>query len=164
MADRPLVEFCRSSGARMENRSVLQWDKDDLRGAGLVKFDLLGLGMLTMLHLAVDLIEEHEGVEIDLATIPRSPRSRAVVRGRHRRRVPGQSRAQMATLPRVGDARCAPQDGPSDRPAGYGAASPPITALVNERSRRARRDRPAACIWARLSTWNRRRCRRANSS
>ena len=54
----------------MENRSVLQWDKDDCAAAGLVKFDLLGLGMLTMLHLAVDLIREHGGVEVDLATIP----------------------------------------------------------------------------------------------
>jgi error-prone DNA polymerase len=44
----------------MEGRSVLQWDKDDCAAAGLVKFDLLGLGMLTMLHLAVDLIREHE--------------------------------------------------------------------------------------------------------
>ncbi|MCJ7438875.1 MAG: PHP domain-containing protein, partial [Acidimicrobiia bacterium] len=56
MADRPLVEFCPIEWARMENRSVLQWDKDDCAAAGLVKFDLLGLGMLTMLHLAVDLI------------------------------------------------------------------------------------------------------------
>jgi hypothetical protein len=59
----------------MEGRSVLQWDKDDCAAAGLVKFDLLGLGMLTMLHLAVDLVREHEGVEIDLATIPRRTRS-----------------------------------------------------------------------------------------
>ena len=57
----------------MENRSVLQWDKDDCAAAGLVKFDLLGLGMLTMLHLAVDLVREHEGLEIDLATIPQEP-------------------------------------------------------------------------------------------
>src|SRR5205085_4483354 len=70
MADRPLVEFCPVEWARMEGRSVLQWDKDDCAAAGLVKFDLLGLGMLTMLHLAVDLVREHHGVEVDLATIP----------------------------------------------------------------------------------------------
>ena len=70
MADRPLVEFCPIEWARMEDRSVLQWDKDDCAAAGLVKFDLLGLGMLTMLHLAVDLIREHGGVDVDLATIP----------------------------------------------------------------------------------------------
>src|SRR5262249_57727650 len=56
MADRPLVEFCPVEWARMEGRSVLQWDKDDCAAAGLVKFDLLGLGMLTMLHLAVDMV------------------------------------------------------------------------------------------------------------
>src|SRR5206468_4500305 len=74
MADRPLIEFCPIEWARMEGRSVLQWDKDDCAAAGLVKFDLLGLGMLTMLHLAVDLVrapvEGYRGVEIDLATIP----------------------------------------------------------------------------------------------
>ena len=69
MADRPLVEFCPIEWARMEGRSVLQWDKDDCAAAGLVKFDLLGLGMLTMLHLAVDMVRS-QGVEIDLATIP----------------------------------------------------------------------------------------------
>ena len=70
IADRPLVEYCPVEWATMQDRSVLQWDKDDCAAAGLVKFDLLGLGMLTMLHLAVDLITEHRGVEIDLATIP----------------------------------------------------------------------------------------------
>jgi error-prone DNA polymerase len=54
----------------MENRSVLQWDKDDCAAAGLVKFDLLGLGMLTALHLCVDLVRSAHGVEIDLADIP----------------------------------------------------------------------------------------------
>ena len=90
MADRPLIEFCPVEWARMENRSVLQWDKDDCAAAGLVKFDLLGLGMLTMLHLAVDLVREHEGVEVDLATIPQEPEVYALLeRGRHHRRVPG---------------------------------------------------------------------------
>src|ERR671936_3009378 len=70
MADRPLVEFCPIEWARMEGRSVLQWDKDDCAAAGLVKFDLLGLGMLTMLHIVCDLVREYEGVDIELATIP----------------------------------------------------------------------------------------------
>ena len=68
---------------------MLQWDKDDCAAAGLVKFDLLGLGMLTMLHLAVDLVRA-QGVDIDLATIPQEDGGlRPLVRGRHRRRVPG---------------------------------------------------------------------------
>ena len=102
MADRPLVEFCPVEWARMENRSVLQWDKDDCASAGLVKFDLLGLGMLTMLHLAVDLVREHEGVEIDLATIPQEPEVYALLCAADTIGVfQVESRAQMATLPRL---------------------------------------------------------------
>ncbi len=102
MADRPLVEFCPVEWARMEDRSVLQWDKDDCASAGLVKFDLLGLGMLTMLHLAVDLVREHEGVEIDLATIPQEPEVYDLLGAADTVGVfQVESRAQMATLPRL---------------------------------------------------------------
>ena len=68
ICDRPVVEVCPVEWARMENRTVLQWDKDDCAAVGLVKFDLLGLGMLTALHYAVDLVAEHQGVEVDLAS------------------------------------------------------------------------------------------------
>ncbi len=47
----------------MANRSVLQWDKDDCAAIGLVKFDLLGLGMLSALHYAIDLLAEHKGID-----------------------------------------------------------------------------------------------------
>ena len=70
ICDRPVIEVCPVEWGRMDKRSVLQWDKDDCAAAGLVKFDLLGLGMLSALHYAVDLIREHRGYEIDLATIP----------------------------------------------------------------------------------------------
>jgi error-prone DNA polymerase len=86
----------------MENRSVLQWDKDDCAAAGLVKFDLLGLGMLTMLHLAVDLIREHRGIEIDLATIPQEDAVYDLMCDADTVGVfQIESRAQMATLPRL---------------------------------------------------------------
>jgi error-prone DNA polymerase len=102
MADRPLVECCPVEWARMENRSVLQWDKDDCAAAGLVKFDLLGLGMLTMLHLAVDLVREHKGVEVDLATIPQEPEVFDLLCAADTIGVfQVESRAQMATLPRL---------------------------------------------------------------
>jgi error-prone DNA polymerase len=102
MADRPLVEFCPVEWARMENRSVLQWDKDDCAAAGLVKFDLLGLGMLTMLHLAVDLVREHEGLEIDLATIPQEDEVYDMLCLADTIGVfQVESRAQMGTLPRL---------------------------------------------------------------
>ena len=102
ICDRPIIEVCPVEWGRMENRSVLQWDKDDCAAAGLVKFDLLGLGMLSALHYAVDLIREHQGYEIDLATIPQeddvySMLCRADTVGVFQ----FESRAQMATLPRL---------------------------------------------------------------
>ena len=52
ICDRPVIEVCPVEWARMPNRTVLQWDKDDCAAVGLVKFDLLGLGMLSALHYA----------------------------------------------------------------------------------------------------------------
>ena len=102
MADRPLLEFCPIEWARMEGRSVLQWDKDDCAAAGLVKFDLLGLGMLTMLHIAVDLVREYEGVDVDLATIPQENEVYDLLCAADTVGVfQVESRAQMATLPRL---------------------------------------------------------------
>ena len=102
MADRPLLEFCPIEWARMEGRSVLQWDKDDCAAAGLVKFDLLGLGMLTMLHIAVDLVREYEGVDVDLATIPQEDEVYDLLCAADTVGVfQVESRAQMATLPRL---------------------------------------------------------------
>jgi error-prone DNA polymerase len=102
MADRPLVEFCPVEWARMEGRSVLQWDKDDCAAAGLVKFDLLGLGMLTMLHIAVDLIRTYTDVDVDLATIPQEPEVYDLLCAADTVGVfQVESRAQMATLPRL---------------------------------------------------------------
>ncbi len=102
LCDRPIVEVCPVEWARMADRSVLQWDKDDCAATGLVKFDLLGLGMLTAIHLAVDLIADHHGIEIDLATLPQDP---AVYEMMCRADTIGvfqiESRAQMATLPRL---------------------------------------------------------------
>ena len=102
ICDRPVIEVCPVEWGRMDKRSVLQWDKDDCAAAGLVKFDLLGLGMLSALHYAVDLIREHRGYEIDLAAIPQED---AVYDMLCRADTVGvfqiESRAQMATLPRL---------------------------------------------------------------
>jgi error-prone DNA polymerase len=102
ICDRPVIEVCPVEWGRMNQRSVLQWDKDDCANAGLVKFDLLGLGMLSALHYAVDLIAEHRGYDVDLATIPQeddvySMLCRADTVGVFQI----ESRAQMATLPRL---------------------------------------------------------------
>ena len=102
ICDRPVIEVCPVEWGRMEKRSVLQWDKDDCAAAGLVKFDLLGLGMLSALHYAVDLIREHRGYEVDLATIPQEDEVYAMLCEADTVGVfQIESRAQMATLPRL---------------------------------------------------------------
>jgi error-prone DNA polymerase len=102
ICDRPVVEVCPVEWATMKDRSVLQWDKDDCAAVGLVKFDLLGLGMLSALHGAVDLVRAHYGAEVDLAELPQEP---AVYDLLCRADSVGvfqvESRAQMATLPRL---------------------------------------------------------------
>jgi error-prone DNA polymerase len=86
----------------MANRSVLQWDKDDSAAVGLVKFDLLGLGMLTMLHIAHDLVREVAGIDIDLAAIPQEQEVYDMLCVADTVGVfQVESRAQMATLPRL---------------------------------------------------------------
>ncbi len=102
ICDRPVVEVCPVEWGRMAKRSVLQWDKDDCAAVGLVKFDLLGLGMLSAIHRCVDLIALHHGVTVDLAALPQDP---AVYDMLCRADSVGvfqvESRAQMATLPRL---------------------------------------------------------------
>ena len=88
--------------AAMENRVIVQWDKDDCADLGLIKVDLLGLGMLNALEEAVPLIRRHEGREVDLAHLP--PDDPATYEMICRADTVGvfqiESRAQMASLPR----------------------------------------------------------------
>ncbi len=102
LCDRPVVEVCPVEWGRMPGRSVLQWDKDDCAAIGLVKFDLLGLGMLEALHRMVDLVRAFDGVEVDLGQLPQED---AVYDLLCRADTVGvfqvESRAQMGTLPRV---------------------------------------------------------------
>ena len=102
LCDRPVVEVCPVEWARMEGRSVLQWDKDDCAAVGLVKFDLLGLGMLTALHLTIDLVRDHQGIDVDLAALPQDPEVYDMLcRADSIGVFQVESRAQMATLPRL---------------------------------------------------------------
>src|SRR5690606_11832429 len=84
-------------------RTVLQWDKDDCADAGLVKFDLLGLGMLTALQVAFGQVREVEGVHLELHSLPQE--DPAVYDLLCAADTVGvfqvESRAQMATLPRL---------------------------------------------------------------
>jgi error-prone DNA polymerase len=103
LCDRPVSEVVPVEWARMPGRTVLQWDKDDCAAAGLVKFDLLGLGMLSAIHYAIDLIAEHEDVTVDLARLDLA--DPAVYDMLCRADAVGvfqvESRAQLGTLPRL---------------------------------------------------------------
>jgi error-prone DNA polymerase len=88
--------------ASMPGRVVIQWDKEDCADLGLIKVDLLGLGMLAALEDAIPLIRECEGVEVDLAHLPQD--DPAVYKMLNEADTIGmfqvESRAQMASLPR----------------------------------------------------------------
>ncbi len=71
LTERPIGEVCPIEKARMPNRTVLQWDKDGCESMGLVKFDLLGLGMLGALDHMMRLVEEHTGKRWTLESLPK---------------------------------------------------------------------------------------------
>ena len=103
LTERPVGEVVPIEHARMENRTVIQWDKDDAAWMGLVKFDLLGLGMLSALQHCFDLIRTSTGEEWKLETIPKE--EPAVYDMLCRADSIGvfqvESRAQMGLLPRL---------------------------------------------------------------
>lgn len=91
------------SNAAMEDRTVIEWNKDDLDELGILKVDVLALGMLSCIRRAFDLIRQHYGRSLTLATVPQEdPR---VYRMTHRADTIGvfqiESRAQMSMLPRL---------------------------------------------------------------
>jgi len=89
--------------AAMPGRVVIQWDKDDCADLGIIKVDLLGLGMLQVLQDAVPLVKQHEGVALDLAHLPADDVKVYDMIGKADTVGVFQieSRAQMATLPRM---------------------------------------------------------------
>ena len=88
--------------ATMENRVVVQWDKDDCADLGIIKVDLLGLGMLQALEEAIPLIRAHEEIDLDLAHLPANdPKTYEMLQKADTVGVfQVESRAQMASLPR----------------------------------------------------------------
>ena len=88
--------------ATMPNRVVVQWDKDDCADLGIVKVDLLGLGMMAVLKDSIGLIRDHYGEEVDLAHLPADcPDIYGVIREADTIGMfQIESRAQMASLPR----------------------------------------------------------------
>tara|TARA_B100000676_G_scaffold309993_1_gene375203 strand:+ start:153 stop:3572 length:3420 start_codon:yes stop_codon:yes gene_type:complete len=66
----PLSEIVPIGNAAMEDRTVVEWDKDDLQALGLLKVDVLGLGMLTCIRKAFSLLSHHKNLHYTLATLP----------------------------------------------------------------------------------------------
>jgi error-prone DNA polymerase len=89
--------------ARMDGRTVIQWDKDDVESIGLFKIDLLGLGALTQLDLAFRLLDTHRGLHLSMASIPDDDAETFALirRGDTVGVFQIESRAQMAMLPRL---------------------------------------------------------------
>ena len=89
--------------ASMPNRSVVQWDKDDCADMGIIKVDLLGLGMMAVLEESIELIRNHYDEEVDLAVLPAD--DPAVYSALQNADTVGmfqvESRAQMSCLPRM---------------------------------------------------------------
>ncbi|WP_271102948.1 error-prone DNA polymerase [Pseudomonas tohonis] len=103
ISEAPLDTLVPVENASMAERTVVQWDKDDLDALGLLKVDVLALGMLTTLRRCFGLIERHRGRKLTLAKLPKKDAatyemiSRADTIGVFQI----ESRAQMAMLPRL---------------------------------------------------------------
>lgn len=103
ITENKLSDICPVMNARMANRTQLEWNKDDLEALGILKVDVLGLGMLTCIRKAFDLARAHYGLELTLANIPQD--DAAVYEMICHADTLGvfqiESRAQMSMLPRL---------------------------------------------------------------
>lgn len=103
ISDAPLYELVPIENAAMPDRTVIQWEKNDLEDLGLLKVDVLGLGMLTAIRRSFDLIRDFDGRDYTLATIPaEDPLVYDMICDADTMGVfQIESRAQMAMLPRL---------------------------------------------------------------
>ncbi|MGH8441309.1 MAG: error-prone DNA polymerase [Nevskiaceae bacterium] len=103
ISDRPLSELVPVENAAMADRTVIQWDKDDLESLGLLKVDCLALGMLSAIRRALGLIGGFRGAPMALADIPaEDPATYDMIgRGETTGVFQIESRAQMSMLPRL---------------------------------------------------------------
>ena len=103
ISDAPLYELVPIENAAMPERTVIQWEKNDLEDLGLLKVDVLGLGMLTAIRRSFDLIRDFDGRDYTLATIPaEDPLVYDMICDADTMGVfQIESRAQMAMLPRL---------------------------------------------------------------
>ena len=99
----PLTETVPIGNGAMADRSFIEWDKDDINALGILKIDVLALGMLTCIRKCLDLLQDHHGRSLTLATVPREdPETYAMLRkGDSLGVFQVESRAQMNMLPRL---------------------------------------------------------------
>ncbi|MEE2637456.1 MAG: error-prone DNA polymerase [Acidobacteriota bacterium] len=99
----PVHDLVPIENATMDQRTVIQWDKEDLEDLGLFKVDLLGLGALTQLDLSFTLLEQHHGHRLSMATIPEGDTATydMICASDTVGVFQIESRAQMAMLPRL---------------------------------------------------------------
>ncbi len=99
----PVHDIVPIENATMKDRTVIQWDKDDVESVGLFKVDILGLGALTHLDLCFKLLKEHRGLDLSMGTIPEGdePTYDMICRGETVGVFQIESRAQMSMLPRL---------------------------------------------------------------
>jgi error-prone DNA polymerase len=99
----PLVELAVVTSAAMEDRTTLEWDKDDIDALGILKVDVLGLGMLSCLRRGLELLQEHKKLSLNLASLPRECGATYAMlrRGDSVGVFQVESRAQMNMLPRL---------------------------------------------------------------
>lgn len=103
LTERPLIETVPVGNGAMDDRTFIEWDKDDIEELGILKIDVLALGMLTCCRKAFDLIEDHHGERFELASVPREERQvyDMLCRGDSLGVFQVESRAQMNMLPRL---------------------------------------------------------------
>src|SRR5690606_23097985 len=103
ITDGKLSDLCPILNARMENRTNIEWNKDDIDVLGFMKIDVLALGMLTCIRKAFDLARQHYGLELTLANIPQDdPKVYEMITHADTLGVfQIESRAQMSMLPRL---------------------------------------------------------------
>lgn len=103
ISEQPLDSLVPVENAAMAERTIIQWDKDDLDAVGLLKVDILALGMLSAIRRCFDLLRRHRGLDLSLATIPSEDPATYDMIGRADTIGVFQieSRAQMSMLPRL---------------------------------------------------------------
>ena len=103
LTERPLTETVPIGNGAMDDRTFIEWDKDDIDELGILKIDVLALGMLTCIRKCFDLIEQHHGERWELATVPQEVPEvyDMLCRGDSLGVFQVESRAQMNMLPRL---------------------------------------------------------------